>query len=71
MSAVELVALGRDARLITYDVTRAGRRSRRCSIWVRVAGAWLLRYHQGTLAADQGPEPDEHPPERPDVADDS
>ncbi|WP_199155641.1 DUF4440 domain-containing protein [Chromobacterium sp. ASV23] len=50
--------LGQGIALLTYRSARKqedGRLERhtlRSSIWVRVAGEWQLRYHQGTAAAD-------------------
>ena len=45
--------LGGEVALATYDaaVIDAGgrtRRSRRSSVWVRRAGGWRIRFHQGT-----------------------
>lgn len=50
--------LGADAALLTYRSAHRqpdgglGRHTLRASLWVRVAGAWQMRYHQGTAAAE-------------------
>lgn len=52
IDGLDVLTIGRDARVATYRITiveRAERRtSRRSSVWVRTAGRWLLRFHQGT-----------------------
>jgi hypothetical protein len=53
---VAATRLGLDAVLVTYRVDRAGRASWRSSVWVRVGGEWVMRYHQGTLV-DADPVP--------------
>jgi hypothetical protein len=49
------VELGATVVLVTYDAVvdadpAARRRTRRSSIWLRLAGGWRLRFHQGTPA---------------------
>lgn len=46
---LEATPLSDDVVLLTYLVERAGRTSRRSSIWQRLDGEWRLVYHQGTL----------------------
>jgi len=36
--------------LLTYTARRAGRATRRSSLWVRDAGGWRVLFHQGTPA---------------------
>lgn len=43
--------LGLDAFLVTYVSNSEGRIALRSSTWIREAGTWLLRFHQGTLVA--------------------
>ena len=43
--------LGPDAVLVTYVSDSGGRVALRSSTWLREAGTWLLRFHQGTLIA--------------------
>jgi ribonuclease HI len=46
--------LTRDAALVTYRAHGpGGTASLRTSVWVRDAGAWRVRFHQGTPAAAQ------------------
>lgn len=47
LTGFEVERLGDDVVLATYE-TAGGRSVRRASIWVRVAGCWRLRFHQGT-----------------------
>jgi hypothetical protein len=37
--------------LVTYDSVTPTRRAHRSSVWVRTAGRWQLRHHQGTVSA--------------------
>ena len=55
IEAVDLQAcrLGPDAFLVTYRSDDAGRVALRSSTWLREGAEWLLRFHQGTLAADE------------------
>ena len=41
-------ALGDDVVLVTYDSITPQGRARRSSVWLRHAGRWQLRFHQGT-----------------------
>lgn len=41
-------ALGDDVVLVTYDSITPSGRARRSSVWLRQAGRWQLRFHQGT-----------------------
>lgn len=50
-SAFSGVRLADDVVLLTYEAHRPERVSLRSSVWVRVDGAWRLRFHQGTIAA--------------------
>lgn len=47
--------------LVTYTAVRSHgghcTRSRRSSVWVRNAGGWRMRYHQGTLVEGQAAAP--------------
>lgn len=52
MSSIEARRLGPDAVLVTYRSEGSDRRALRSSVWVRENGAWVLLFHQGTLAAD-------------------
>ena len=45
---VRAVQLGRDVILVTYRFDQAESSSLRSSVWVRDAGRWQLRFHQGT-----------------------
>jgi ribonuclease HI len=45
--------LGPDAFLVTYRSEDAGRVALRSSTWLRHGGEWLLRFHQGTLLAEE------------------
>lgn len=53
-----LALLGPDAALLTYRSAHRqpdgalARHTLRASLWVHVGGAWQLRYHQGTAAAE-------------------
>jgi ribonuclease HI len=51
-SDLEPIRLAPEVILLTYTTRRAGRVSRRSSIWTRAIGQWQLRYHQGTLVPD-------------------
>jgi len=42
--------LAPDVVLLTFDSVSASGRAHRSSVWVREAGRWQLRYHQGTAA---------------------
>ena len=50
----ELTVLGEDVALLTYRTAEraAGggiaRHAHRCSLWLRAAGRWRMRYHQAT-----------------------
>ncbi len=63
--AIELFAaapLGDDAVLVTYrSVARApgvsARSASRSSVWIRHGDDWRIRFHQGTLATGDPPEP--------------
>jgi hypothetical protein len=44
----EVTELGPDVLLATYHI-QGPRSSNRSSIWVRRAGRWVMRFHQGTL----------------------
>ncbi|SRR6266568_1423293 len=48
VSNVEASRLAPDIVLVTYVVTRPGRRSLRSSVWRRDASGWRLLFHQGT-----------------------
>jgi hypothetical protein len=45
---LEIVPLGADVVLVTYDSVTPQARARRSSVWVREAGRWQVRFHQGT-----------------------
>jgi ribonuclease HI len=45
---LEPARLADDLVLLTYRAVRPERRSLRSSLWQRVDGEWLLRFHQGT-----------------------
>jgi hypothetical protein len=45
---LEPVRLADDLVLVTYRAQQPGRRSLRSSLWQRVDGEWMLRFHQGT-----------------------
>ena len=45
-------AVGDDVVLVTYDSITPQGRARRSSVWVRDAGRWQLRFHQGTAVPD-------------------
>jgi hypothetical protein len=44
--------IGEDVILLTFTTRRGKRAVRRSSLWVRRAGAWAVRFHQGTPAPD-------------------
>jgi hypothetical protein len=48
---MEALQLADGVVLLRYVTDRAGRGSRRSSIWRRVDGRWRVLHHQGTLAA--------------------
>ena len=48
MTALQLAP---DAFLLTYKAHREQRTTLRSSVWLRVDGQWLLRFHQGTTAS--------------------
>jgi|SRR5215207_4390391 len=52
VEAFDLVAqqLAPDVVLVTYSTRRATTSVHRSSIWVRRDGAWVVRFHQGTVA---------------------
>jgi hypothetical protein len=41
--------LGPDTFLLTYTLDQAGRRTRRSTIWQKLAEGWRILYHQGTI----------------------
>jgi hypothetical protein len=41
-------ALGQDTFLVTYELRRGGRTSRRMTLWRRAVQGWEAIYHQGT-----------------------
>jgi hypothetical protein len=45
---LEIVPLGADVVLVTYDSVTPQARAHRSSVWVREAGRWQVRFHQGT-----------------------
>ncbi|KQZ89402.1 hypothetical protein ASD62_08885 [Phycicoccus sp. Root563] len=54
IKAVDLVTtgLGPGVVLVTYDSVTPTRRAHRSSVWLREAGRWQVRHHQGTVVAD-------------------
>ena len=54
IEAVDLVTtgLGPGVVLVTYDSVTPTRRAHRSSVWLREAGRWQVRHHQGTVVAD-------------------
>lgn len=44
--------LAPDLNLVTYNLRKEERLTRRASIWRRAADRWLIVYHQGTVVAD-------------------
>lgn len=44
-------ALGQDTFLVTYELRRGGRTSRRMTLWRRATQGWEAIYHQGTVVS--------------------
>jgi hypothetical protein len=49
---LEATRLAADVVLVTYVATRGDRRTHRSSLWLRAEAGWLMRFHQGTPAAE-------------------
>ena len=54
VTSIKAVTLGKGVILVTYAAERTYQgyitRSLRSSVWVKGAGGWQMRYHQGTAA---------------------
>jgi ribosomal-protein-serine acetyltransferase len=57
LSDFRVVAIGDDARLVTYVSEVGDERANRSSLWVRSGSTWTLKFHQGTPAARGEGEP--------------
>ncbi|HEX5461409.1 MAG TPA: hypothetical protein VFX20_15710 [Steroidobacteraceae bacterium] len=44
--------LGSDTYLLTYTLLQGQRKTRRATIWRRVAEGWKILFHQGTVVED-------------------
>ena len=44
--------IGAEVYLLTYTLDRAGRVTRRATVWRRSGGDWKILFHQGTVVED-------------------